>query len=369
MLIKHSTLLQANVTRLQSLDVFRGLTITLMIIVNSPGNNTAYSWLEHSSWNGCTLADLVFPFFLFIVGVASVFNLSKARSQGLSTHTLLPKILKRTIFIFLIGLLLNAFPYHFDWTSIRIMGVLQRIAICYFFAAWLFLTTSATIQTLITVTILVGYWLLMILCSSPDDNATTNFAAHIDTLLLGPHHLYIKTSDPEGILSTLPALATTLIGSLTGMSLLTNTTQHAKFIAMITLGSLMLGLGWVWSLWFPMNKALWTSSYVVWTGGLALLLLACNYWLIDIKKWGKWSKFFELFGVNALAIYVFHVFFLKVQMMITLSRPHHVNQNLKSFITETLFGWASLPNASLLYALSYTFFWFSILAILYRKKS
>lgn len=368
MLKNHPSDKTTQFSRILSLDVFRGLTIALMILVNSPGNNTAYAWLEHSTWDGCTLADLVFPFFIFIIGVSCVLSLSKARERGLSTQQLLPKIIKRSILIFLIGLFLNAFPYHFDWASIRIVGVLQRIALCYFFTAWLFLKTSVRAQAFIIMAILIGYWFVLTLFSAPHYGVENNVAAYVDRLFFGPAHLYLKTSDPEGILSTLPALATALIGNLTGVWLLANTSKQHKLAGMIAAGSLVLGIGFIWGLWLPINKALWTSSYVLWTGGLALLLLAGCYGLIEMKGWTAWSKFFEIFGVNALAAYVLHVFFLKVQMMVTISLPDHGSQNLKLFITESLFGWASLANASLLYALSYTLFWFIVLAFLYRKK-
>lgn len=359
-------------SRLISLDVFRGFTIALMILVNSPGNPASYSWLEHSAWNGCTLADLVFPFFIFIVGVSSVFSLSKAREEKQPDLTkLLVKIFRRSLIIFLLGLFLNAFPYHFDFSTIRVFGVLQRIAICYLVSAFLFLTTRLETQALIMFALLIGYWLLMIFFKVPNFGAGNlsaegNAAAYFDRLLFSAPHLYGKVYDPEGLLSTLPSIATALLGNLTGALLLSKANQKSKLVAMSLAGILALFLGWFWGLWFPINKALWTSSYVLWTGGFALLTLALCYWLIEIKGWKSWSKPFEIFGVNAMAAYFLHIFFLKLQLMIP--APDGSSQNLKSFISQSLFSWASPENASLFYALAYTLFWLLILTILYRKR-
>ncbi len=362
-------------TRLLSLDVFRGFTIALMIVVNSPGNQTVYPWLGHSAWNGCTLADVVFPFFIFIVGVSSVFSLSKSRAlSGISQQQLFIKIIKRSSIIFLLGLFLNAFPYHFDFATLRIFGVLQRIALCYFVSAGLFLFTRIEVQALVLISLLVVYWLILVLSFVPgygEGNLTMagNFSAYLDRLLFSPAHLYGKFYDPEGLLSTLPAIATALLGNLTGVWLLSPHYNALQKLAGLSLvGFLLLILGWFWGLWFPINKALWTSSYVLWTGGFALIVLALCYWLIELQAWKKWSKPFEIFGANALAVYVFHVFFLKVQVMIVIHRADGSSENLKALITNTLFGWASLQNASLLYALTYTLFWLLILTILYRKR-
>lgn len=362
-----------NSSRLLSLDVFRGITIVLMILVNSPGNETAYSWLEHSVWNGCTLADIVFPFFVFIVGVSLVFALSKALERGASKDKLMLKVLKRSIIIFLIGLFLNAFPHHFDYSTIRVFGVLQRIAVCYLVAASLFLTTQLRTQALVMVILLIAYWLIMILIPVPGygtHNLTMegNLAAYIDRLVFSAPHLYQKVFDPEGFLSTLPAIATTLIGNLTGAWLISQNNQQKKLQGMTIAGILALIAGWIWGLWFPINKGLWTSSYVLWTGGLALLLLGLCYWLIEIKKWKKWSLPFEIFGLNAIAAYFLHIFLLKIQAMIHIAKMDGSPGNLRLFITEHLFGWVSLKNASLMYAFSYVLFLLIIFTILYRKK-
>ena len=359
---------KAKSTRLLSLDVFRGLTIALMILVNSPGNQTAYACLEHSLWNGCTLADLVFPFFIFIVGVSSVFSLSKARENGVTCNQLSLKIIKRSLLIFSIGLLLNAFPHHFDFETLRIFGVLQRIALCYFFASLLFITTRAQTQVLITLTLLIGYWFLLTRFSALNYGEENNIAAIIDRHLFSSSHLYGKTFDPEGLLSTIPAIATALIGNLTGIWLRAHRSLQQKLTGLRVAGLLALAAGGIWGLWFPINKTLWTSSYVLWTAGFALLILAGCYWAIEIKKYKKGFKWLEIFGVNALAAYILHVFFLKIQAMIIINLPNNSSVNLRLFITDTLFGWASADNASLLYAVSYTLLWLGVMTILYRKK-
>jgi len=358
--------------RLLTLDVFRGLTIALMILVNSPGNQTAYPLLNHAVWNGCTFADLVFPFFLFIVGVSLVFSLTKSVEQKIPTNILMRRIIKRTLIIFLIGLFLNAFPYHFNFGTVRYFGVLQRIAVCYFLGAVLFLTTRIRTQAMIAALLLLGYWIFMSYVPVPGYgiNLTEegNWAGYLDRLVFSAPHLYEKIFDPEGFLSTLPALATTLLGNLTGAWLLTKNNFQKKFTGMLTAGFLAAIAGWIWGLNFPINKNLWTSSYVLWTGGLALILLAVIYWLIEIKKWKNWSKPLEIFGLNAIAAYFLHIFFLKIQAMIHITRMDGTPGNLRIYISEHLFGWTTLQNASLLYAVSYVIFWLIFLSILYRNK-
>ncbi len=355
--------------RLRALDVFRGLTIAIMILVNSPGNNTSYAYLDHSVWNGCTLADVVFPFFIFIVGLSSVFSLTKALDKGHSHVAILLKITKRALLIFLIGLLLNAFPRHFDFETLRVFGVLQRIAVCYFFTATMFLTTTARTQIITTIAILIGYWLCITQLSTPHYTADNNIAASIDRLLFSSAHLYGKTFDPEGLLSTIPSFSTALIGNLTAIWLMRSTrpsllTAKTLFIT----GSIMLIIAAAWGLIFPINKTLWSSSYVLWTGGLALQTLAGCFWVTDIKHYHSCTRFFEIFGMNALAAYILHVFFLKIQAMFTYSLSSGETVGLRPYLTDMLFGWASSHNASLLYALSYTLLWFLVLMLMDHKK-
>ena len=356
--------------RLISLDVFRGIIVALMILVNSPGNHTAYVWLEHSVWNGFTLADLVFPSFIFIVGVSLAISLSQAKAKHRTFKQLFPKILTRTLILFALGLFLNAFPHHFDLSTLRVFGVLQRIAICYFVAALLFLCTSVSTQAFIMLGLMIIYWLLMTqLPGSYDLSPEGNFAAFIDTHLFSSAHLYGKVFDPEGLLSTIPAISTTLLGNLTGAWLLSTHSQNKKILHLTMAGFFAIVAGWVWGLWFPINKALWTSSYVLWSGGFSLLILALCYWLIEVKSFKKWSRPFELFGLNAMLAYVLHVIFLKIQASISIQGPTGPTGNLRVFITEHLFGWTSLKNASLLYATCYTILWLLIIWLFVIKKS
>ncbi|WP_131783419.1 acyltransferase family protein [Legionella gresilensis] len=346
------------IPRLISLDVLRGLTVALMIIVNSPGKQPSYTWLEHSTWNGCTLADAIFPMFIFIVGVSSVFQLSILREK-LPVNFLIIKIFKRSLVLFVIGLLLNAFPNHFDLTTLRFYGVLQRIAVCYFFAATLFLTTSIRTQFISFILILISYWLINIGFpgySGANLTAAFNIPALVDRMLFSSAHLYGKFFDPEGLLSTVSSFATALLGNLTGFWLLSRYNEKQKFYGLMVAGFLGMLLGWLWSFFFPINKTLWTSSYVLWTGGISLLALAGCYWLIEIRKLKDWSYPFRIFGLNALLVYVLHIVFLKIQVLIQISYQG-TNSNLKTFITDKLFNNLSAANASLSYALSYMLFW------------
>ena len=361
-------------SRLLSLDVFRGITIALMIVVNSPGDHKTYAWLEHSAWDGCTFADLVFPFFVFILGVSSVFTLSKLRKQGLGLNPLLGKIVKRSVFLFGIGLLLNAISLHMDWGTLRLLGVLQRIALCYCCSAILYLTTRLWTQALIALFILIGYWLLMVFIAVPGYGAYNltlegNLVAFIDKLLIPTNHLYHHGFDPEGLFSTLPAIATALMGNILGACLQSPNNHKTKLTLMIIVGAISAGLGWLWGLIFPINKALWSSSYVLWTSGLALLTFACCYSLIEIKHWKKWAWPFKLFGLNALSAYTLHVLFLKIQAMILIPVANAPPVNLRVFITHACFGWATMENASLLYALCYTLLWLALLALMDSKRS
>lgn len=379
--------MDAKPPRLVSLDVFRGITIVLMIIVNSPGNASTYAWLQHAIWHGCTLADLVFPFFVFIVGVSVGYATShptwlrapvriKAGQGHAHVHghytTLTQRLLaisKRTLIILVLGLFLNAFPHHFDFATLRYFGVLQRIAICYFFSAVLCLTTRVRTQFFIMLGLLMGYWFLMT-CWGGSEPFTPagNVGAFVDRLIFSPAHLYGKVFDPEGFLGTLPAIATALLGNLTGYWLRSQYAEHEKVQGLFSMGILLVMCGGMWGMTFPINKSLWTSSYVLWTGGWALIVLAGCYWLIEIKKLTKWAWPFKVFGVNAITAYMLHVFVLKLQAMILISKPDGTSENLRLFLTEKLFGWTTLANASLLYALSGVLFWFLVMWVLYRRK-
>ncbi|MDF1646522.1 MAG: DUF5009 domain-containing protein [Legionellaceae bacterium] len=351
-----------SIARVLSLDVFRGMTIILMILVNSPGNAKPYAWLEHTAWNGCTLADVVFPFFILIVGVSVVLALSNLQAKSVTQVQIFKQIIWRSFYIFLMGLLLNAFPYHLlDWSTLRVMGVLQRIAICYFVSACLFLTTNIRTQAMIVVALLIGYGLML-------SFLTEDVVGYIDRLLLSPNHLYTQTFDPEGLLSTLPAIASVLLGNLIGFRLISNqsSTQHVQW--MLSAGVILATLGWSLHAVLPINKSLWSSSYVLWTTGIFLLSFAVVYGLIEVKQWCRWSNFFNLFGRHALLVYMLHVLFLKIQAMVHVHNVVGAVVSLRVYITEILFGFLTPANASLCYSVTYTMFWFLVLLAVERWR-
>src|ERR1039458_79590 len=296
--------------RLVSLDVFRGATIAAMILVNNPGNGASYGPLRHAQWNGWTPTDLIFSFFLFIVGVSLVLSFQSRLRRGDSTRSLVWHALKRSVTIFTLGLLLNGLP-SFHLATWRIPGVLQRIALAYFAASMLTLWWETYARSLWIAALLAGYWSLMRYVPVPgygvpgrdmpflDPNA--NLAAYLDRkLMMG--HLYEGTRDPEGVLSTLPAIATTLCGVLTGQWLGSNHSRLQKMARMFAAGAIALVAGEVWSIWFPINKNLWTSSYVLFTAGCALLGLAICYGIADIHQHRGWGTTpLAILGTNGTA--------------------------------------------------------------------
>lgn len=356
--------------RLQSLDAFRGITIAFMILVNSPGKQVAYSCLEHSSWNGCTLADLVFPFFIVIVGISCVLSLTNLRTRGVPDGQLFRLIIKRSLYLFGIGLLLNALPNHFDFSHIRVLGVLQRIAICYFCSATLFLITKMRVQLVIIAILLIGYWFLII-GYPPVSSASINLnlVGYFDQLILSPQHLYTPLFDPEGLLSTLPAIASALFGNMIGVILLSSRTQKQQLYSIIASGLVLAALGLACSASFPLNKSLWSSSYVLWTSGLCYLLFATCFALIEINHLLQWTKPFLIFGNNALLVYFLHVLLLKIQAIILIQQANGPLINLRLYITDLLFSNFSPKNASLYYAIGYTLFWLFILNSLAEWRS
>ncbi len=296
--------------RLMSLDLFRGITIAAMILVNDPGDGSSSYWpLKHAQWNGWTPTDLVFPSFLFIVGVAMAFSFSSRLQRGESRRRLLGHTLWRGFALFAIGLFLNGFPLHYDPAHLRIYGVLQRIAICYVLTAILELWTDWRVQLAVAVACLATYWVLMRNVAVPGYgipgqdipllDPDRNLVAWLDRkLLMG--HLYEHTRDPEGLISTIPALATSLAGLLTGKWLRSARSANAKALGMAAAGVIAIALGRTWHLWFPINKKLWTSSFVLFTAGVALVLLAICYWVADVKQHrGRWTKPILIFGKNA----------------------------------------------------------------------
>jgi len=305
--------------RLTSLDLFRGATIAAMILVNNPGNDHAYWPLEHAEWNGWTPTDLIFPFFLFIVGVSMVFSFQSRLNRGDPRALLLRHAIRRGVIIFAIGLALNYSGVLASGFShgLRIPGVLQRIGICYLAASILFLYVKPKARALVAAGLLVGYLILMRFIPVPGFGVPgrdipflhpdANLGAYLDRkfLLWGSTRLYEITRDPEGLLSTLPAIGTALLGVFTGEWLRSKRTPQGKALGMLIFGVIGLILGEIWGIWFPINKKLWTSSYVLFAAGFALVCLALCYWATDIKRWrGAWTKPFLIFGRNSITLYV-----------------------------------------------------------------
>lgn len=361
--------------RLVSLDVFRGITIAGMVLVNNPGTWSDIYWpLEHAEWHGWTPTDLVFPFFLFIVGVAITLAFGSRVDSGRSTRDLYLKVIKRTLIIFGIGLFLNGFPY-FSVSELRIPGVLQRIAVCYFFASIIFLNTRVRTQIIITLALLIIYWLLLTLVPAPgftagDLSKEGSLASFIDRVVFGKHvWAQAKVYDPEGLLSTIPALATTLMGVLTGHWLRTKKSSYEKVAGLFVGGAICVSVGWAWNSFLPINKALWTSSYVLFTGGLALQFLALCYWVIDIKGYRRWAKPFEIFGVNAIALYVGAGIMAELLGVINVTGADGTKVPLGFWIYDNVFTpWASPVNASLAFAISFVLVWLGLMWILYKRK-
>lgn len=367
-------------TRLVSVDVFRGITIVAMILVNNPGNwETTYWPLRHAEWHGWTPTDLVFPFFLFIVGVAIVLALKRRLDAGAPRRSLVGKIIKRSLILFGLGLFLNGYPFGLfgrrgfvelleTW---RIPGVLQRIAVCYLVVALLVLFCRPRTLKLLAVVFLVGYWALMTLVlvpglGAPDINDPGgHLSAWLDRAVFGDHlWVYAKVYDPEGILSTIPALATTLFGVFAGLLLTSSLPLVERVARLFVFGSLLVCGGFIWGWFFPINKAIWTSSYAVFTAGLAMCGLAMCSWFFDIRDNSRVATFFAVFGVNAIALYVGSGLLAR-----TLTYLKIDGAPLKQLIHDHLFAsWLPPYVASLGYAISWVGGWFILLYWMYQRR-
>ena len=414
--------------RLTSLDVFRGFTILLMTIVNNPGNWEAiYPPLEHANWNGCTPTDLVFPFFVFIMGAAISFAMPNKKLDG-ETFT---KIAARSLRIFCLGLFLNFFGKIalFGWVgipllsaklaitltvayallgnfsskiklylaliiliilfylaysgieayqSVRIPGVLQRIGIVYFFTALLYMKTTQKTQILVALGLVVLYWGFMALLPVPGIGAAnfekgTNFASWLDGVVLKGHMwITTKTWDPEGFLSTLPSIASGIIGMLVGQLMNRPLPKILIVRNMLIVGASIAILGLLWNLVFPINKSLWTSSYVLFTSGLATLCLAALYYIIEIANYKKWTKLFLIWGVNPMFVFFFSGIIPRVLSTIEIRNPQVISSKIN--LEDYFYSFYVVPsydnplNASLAFALYYAVFWSFIVWILYKNK-
>ncbi|MCI0707307.1 MAG: DUF5009 domain-containing protein [Ignavibacteriae bacterium] len=372
-------------TRPVSLDVFRGATIAGMMLVNNPGDwSYVYPPFRHAAWHGWTYTDTVFPFFLWIVGVAMTFSFAKRIERGENAATLALHITKRSAIIFVLGLLLAAFPFglvfnnNFSFATLRIPGVLQRIAVCYFVVGLLFLRSNYKQQLLITAALLVFYWLAMMLIPVPGYGAgvlepTGNLCWYIDSNLLAGHTWTgapVPGFDPEGIFSTIPAIATTLFGVLTGHLLRSEKTAEEKTIWLFVYGSLLLFAGAVMDLWFPINKNLWTSSYAVFMAGMSMVVLGVCYWLIDVRGLIKnLTKPLEIYGINAITVYVLAGLFAKLSWLIKFENADGTLISLKSWYYETLFLPLGDPMVvSFLHSLAYVAGLYLVAYVMYRYK-
>ena len=351
------------------------MTIVGMILVNNPGSwSHIYGPLRHASWHGCTPTDLVFPFFLFITGVSINFSLGRIRADKAQHQSALLKILKRSVLLFVIGLFLNAFPY-FDLSVLRIPGVLQRIAIVYLICAILFLKTNWKAQIYTGVGLLLAYWTIMALVTVPGESVATfekghNIAAWLDNLLL-PGHLWgaTKTWDPEGFLSTIPAIVTGMMGVLSGSWLKGQRSAEEKVIYMFLVANLSITIALLWGTVFPINKSLWTSSFVLYTGGIAIHFLALLYWLLDIKHFKIRGLIkFRAFGINPLFLYTLSIL---VAILLSEIQIYYVDQtvSLKYWVYATITGLIPLPLlSSFIYAILFTLSMYVVAWLLSRKN-
>ena len=356
--------------RFLPLDILRGMTIALMITVNTPGSWAhVYPPFLHAEWNGCTLTDLVFPFFLFIVGAAIYFSFRKYDYQ--MTPAVFRKVLKRMLLIFLIGLALNAFPFvGRDYDKLRIMGVLQRIGIAYGLGAFAILLIKDVKQLMIfSVVVLLGYWGIMYWgVPSGPYGLETSFERQIDLVVLGENHMWHGKGiafDPEGLLSTLPSMVSVIAGFLSIRLILNKAFTWQKTLGF---GILLLLIGWVWGMVFPINKSLWTSSYVVFTTGWAVISLGVIHALSNSKLFNKLMHPFVILGSNPLFIFILSIVVVKTYFKIHLMSSDGQERNMYGYLYHDVF----LPafgemNGSLIFALSHLFVFFLVAWWMYRK--
>jgi predicted acyltransferase len=359
--------------RYLALDVLRGMTVALMILVNNPGSWAhIYAPLEHAKWHGCTPTDLVFPFFLFVVGVSMFFSFSKY-GNTLNAESLL-KIGKRTLLIFAIGLFLNSFPqWTTDYSKLRILGVLQRIALAYGIGAVIVLASPRKYLPYIGGGILLLYWALLAWFGGNDPfSLEGNVTSLIDKAILGESHLYKGFGipfDPEGLFGTISAVATVIIGYLIG-ALVKEAEKTTVPKKLILAGTIFVAAGLIWGLVFPINKPIWTSSYVLYTAGWASIVLALLIWIIDLKGYSKWTSFFVVFGVNPLFIFALSGLWAKAMgRLVHFTDPDGkiISANAKLY-RDFFLPLAGELNGSLLFAISHVVFFWMIGYVLYKKK-
>jgi len=375
--------------RLLSLDFFRGLTVAAMILVNNPGSwGHIYAPLEHAEWNGCTPTDLIFPFFLWIVGVSIAFAMSSSKTDPLTHQKTIIKAIKRGIILYLLGFFLAIFGKIINaiidgrsiweaFQTVRLLGVLQRIGIVFIISSIIFIKVSNKTIFKIFIVILALYWALMTFIpvpgvGYPNLEKETNLAAWIDRGILTEAHTWAssKTWDPEGILSTLPAVGTCLFGILVGVWMRRKDVDNATKVAwLFTAGIASVILGLLWDLQFPINKALWTSSYVLYAGGLASIGLALCYWMIDVQGYKKFTTPFVVYGVNAITVFFLAGLMPRILNLIQITKPDGTKTGLLVRFYETCYTPFFSPiNASLAWAITYVLGFYVLLYFMYKKN-
>lgn len=356
--------------RVHSLDAFRGLTIAGMILVNNPGSWAyVYPPLAHAAWHGWTPTDLIFPYFLFILGVAVPYSFARRLSEGAHRGDLVRHIARRSAILVLLGLAMRAVP-DFDILTMRYYGVLQRIGLVYFVAATAYVYLGLRARAGLTLGLLFGYWAAMMLVPVPgygagDLSPDGNLASWLDRLIL-EGHLWQGTWDPEGLLSTLPAIGTALLGILTGEWMRGDAGGAAKTRGLLVVGLAATAVGLTWGLVFPINKNLWTSSYVVFTAGTALVTLGLLFWLIDVRQYrGAWHEWMVVYGRNAILVFVASGMVTKAMARLRVGE----GTSVYGWIYDNAFrSWAGDYPGSLAFALTYVLFWLGILWILHRRR-
>jgi predicted acyltransferase len=380
--------------RLVSLDVYRGLTVAGMILVTDPGTYSAVYWpLRHAEWNGATPTDMIFPSFLFIVGVAIPFSFAKRMERGAARARIAGHVVLRSAMLFAIGLIVNGFP-DYDLHSLRVPGILQRIALCYFCGGLIYLWSRGNVRTRVqgsggnwiiaglTASILAAYWLMLKLVPVPGFGAGRldslgNLPAYIDRSLLGTRHMwaygltpgYGVTYDPEGLLSTLPAVATLLIGVLAGEWMRTKRSGRRKAIGLAAAGLILLLVGWLLHPLLPINKRIWTSTFALFSSGVSLVVFSFCYAIVDLERWRRWAVPVLVFGTNAIFAFALS------SVITTLSDRIHLLDGGGAALSLHRWGyqygfasWLQPVHASLAYAMAIVLLNMAIVGLLYRRR-